>query len=249
MEDAAEQRLSSPRMEVVYVPADEHVDRDEGLEIAGRWLRSQAKSSSRPRPVIVVPVRDSIGHSPVLQRLAGEYEWATALTIHDVTTFRNAVLACWPSRKTLARIQDAHPRAVCVCEWREEETADWLVAHNARDLTGRGPMRASEMPDAIVQVALEDLTRSVNLHTNLVQTDDHEHAILMLRLLIRHDHRIDSDALYRWAIANRWPGRGAAKLKQLAEEVLAGRRHVIRERRPFSDDTYEWWKKEAAAKP
>lgn len=229
------------------MPADEHVDRDEGLQLAGRWVKRTAKGWSDV--AIIVPVRDSLDHSKVLAELASEYPWATARTIHDIDIFGHVVVAAWPSRKTLERIQEMRPRALCVLEWREEETRDWLSAQSARDLSGRAPAPASAViTDAVVCVALEDLTRSVNLHTNLVQTDDHEHAILMLRLLVAHDHAIHPDQLYRWAIANGWPGRGAARLQRLAEEVLAGHRHVIRERQPFGDDVYQWWQNEAAKK-
>jgi hypothetical protein len=213
------------------------------LRIAARWVEERRV---RPGNVgIVVSVQDAIDRSPVLRELASRYAWASLRTLQDLPA-RSVILAVWPSRKMLERVVELRPSAVCVLEWRVDQSRDWLGAHGARDLSGRAPALATgDVADPVTRVALEELALFANPVNALVQTDDRDHAILTLRELIAHHHAIRPDELYRWAIARGWDGHMATNLRKLAEEMLAGRRHRVT-RPPFGEGVYRAWQRKAA---
>jgi hypothetical protein len=233
-------------MEVVFVPDPDHIDRDDGLLLALSWLEDQAKSGG---VLIVVPVQQSLTYAPILERVTARFPVTTERTLRNASISGRAVLAIWPSQKSLEDISRDRPRSMCVVQWVPEQTNDWLKAQRARDLSGTAPaLGDASVSDPIVLAALEDMAGSVNPGNVLVQTNDREHAILTLRLLHDRAHEIDPDELYRWAISIGWEGKGATNLKKLAAEVLAGVKHRIRERQPFGDDTYQAWKRQAASR-
>jgi hypothetical protein len=230
-------------MAVVYVP--EHIDREGALGLAARWLDREA--NDRRDAVIVVPVRESLGHSPALSRLASRYRVETTRTISKAGLPRRVVLAVWASSDMLAKISRGLPRSVCIVQWREEESNDWPAAHDAQDLSGKAaPLETPEIADPIVRVALTGLTSDINLGNRLHQPEDHDLAVSTLQLLNRHDHGLDPDEIYRWSLAHEWPDDGAVNLKKLVEELLGGRRHRVRFRAPLGEDTYRFWEKKAA---
>lgn len=234
-------------MEVVYVPGIEVLERDEGLELAAAWLRSQ--KARRSDVVIVLPVRGSAEHAEALLRRVPEYRVETSRTIHAAAPARGIVVAVWPREDTLAEIARFGPRGVCVVQWMPEHTKDWLAAHSARDLSGRGPaLSKATISDPVVREALEDLTRSVNLGTALAQIEDRDSAILTLHLLHDRGHGLEPDELYRFAIAAGWNARGAKRLREIASEVLDGRQHRTHTLRRYGDDVYRYWQNEAAKK-
>ena len=83
------------------------------------------------------------------------------------------------------------------------------------------------MSDPVVLQAMRGLTSFINLRNNLVTSDDRDQPIQVLRVLIKYDRRVNQNELYQWALANEWTGKGADRLKTLAEEVLAGKRHRV----------------------
>lgn len=232
-------------MKVVYIPGPPRVERDNALKLALRWVEQEA-NGRRVNVLVVVPVRDSPGHSDVLSRIVGRYQWETARTLRASAAHASVMLAVWPSPDTLATIRDLRPHAVCVVQWTDEKTNDWLAAHSAEDLSGRAsPLPAPAIADPIVRVAVQDLTRSINLGNRLYQPEDHDLAVLTLHLLHQHGHALDPDELYRWAIANGWPDEGAENLRKLIREVLDGRRHRVRTRAPLKDDAYRYRERKA----
>jgi hypothetical protein len=229
-------------LKVVYVPGPPRVDRDKGLELAERWLQREAPNARDV--LIVVPILDSIGRSPALVRLAGTYHAETERTLRGAA--KRVVLAVWPTMKTLAKISSSRPRALCVLQWTEEHTNDWLAAAAARDLSGRAPsLKSATIADPIVRAAAEEMASSINLNNLLYQRDDRDQAILTLRLLHERGRAFDPDELFRWAIATGWPGEGAENLRRFGEEILAGRRHGTT-RADFGDDVYRYWERKAS---
>jgi hypothetical protein len=232
-------------VKVVYVPAEPAVERDEALQIAARWVEHES-AGRHGKVLVVVPVRNSIDHSDVLARILARYrDWETTQTVGHNVGRADVVLAVWASADMLEKISARRPRAICVVQWREEESNDWLSAHAGEDLSSRAPgLEPPTIADPIVRVAIQGMTQSVNLNNRLYQVEDRDAAILTLRLLHKRDHALHPDEIYRWALAHGWPDEGARNLREIAQELLAGRKH--RTTRPdYGDDVYGYWKKEA----
>jgi hypothetical protein len=157
------------------------------------------------------------------------------------------VLAIWASADMLEKISEMRPDAVCVVQWREEESEDWLAAHGAVDLSGTAPepLRSAAIADPVARVAWESAGQFINPGNRLYRAEDRDTAVETLGVLDEHDHRIDPDELFRWAIAKGWPDEGARNLRNLAAERLAGKRNRVQTLRSYGEDVYAHWKREA----
>jgi hypothetical protein len=229
-------------MDVYHLP--EEMERDEALRHAWEWLNERR---SRER-LVIVPVRDSIGHSPVLLQIASRVQTETAQTFWKLAhELRGAtVLVVWPSKKTLEELQERQPAEVLVVPWRVEESDAWLQAHSSTPLLGGPALDKPTISDLVVLEAMKSLTNFINPHNNLVTYDDRDEAIRVLRVLIQYRRRVNPDELYQWGLANGWTGKGANRLQLLATEILAGKRHRIHSSSPpLGLDIIKYWEEQA----
>lgn len=238
-----------PRMQVTHPPCmkvyhiEEEIERDEALEHAWRWLEERR---GRDR-LVVVPVSNSIGHSPVLAAITSRIPWETHRTFWKSGNLRDAVIAVvWPSKEILHEVQEKRPAEVLVLPWRTEESDAWLRAYSSASLLGGPALGVSAISDPVVRVAMERLTSFTNLNNVLVQSEDRDEAIRTLRVLVRFRRDFRPDELYEWALAHKWPGEGAARLKKFAEEIIGGKRHRLQTPEPdFGAEQITWWEKQA----
>jgi len=231
-------------MNVYHLPAPEEMNRDAALRQALEWLDERR---SRDR-LVIVPVRQSVGYSPVLSWIASRVRTETAQTFRKAAAgLRGAtVLVVWPSKETLQELQEWQPEEVLVVPWQVEESEAWLQAHSSTPLLGGPALDKPTISDPVVLAAMKDLTSFVSLHKNLVTYDDRDYAIQVLRALIGARRRVNPDELYEWALANGWTGKGADRLQVLAREVLAGKRHRIHGSSPsLGRDAIRWWEEKA----
>ena len=231
-------------MNVYHLPGPEQMNRDGALRQALEWLDER---HSRNR-LVIVPVRQSVGYSPVLSRIASRVRTETARTFRKAAAgLRGAtVLVVWPSKETLQELQEWQPGEVLVVPWRVEESYAWLQAHSSTPLLGGPALDKPTISDPAVLEAMKDVTSFVSLHKNLVTYDDRDYAIQVLRAVIGARRRVNPDELYEWALANGWTGKGADRLQVLAREVLAGKRHRIHGSSPsLGRDAIRWWEEKA----
>lgn len=232
------------RMDVYHLPAPDEMDRDEALRHAWEWLHERR---SRDR-LVIVPVRQSVGHSPVLLQIASRMRTETARTFGKAAgSFRQAaVLVVWPSKETLEELQERQPAEVLVVPWRLEESDAWLQAHSSTPLLGGPALDKPTISDPVVLEAMKSLTNFINPRNNLVTCDDHDEAIRVLQVLVQYRRTVNPDELYRWALASGWTGKGAARLKKFAEEIHAGKRHRLYSPSPArGHESIEWWENKA----
>lgn len=229
-------------MDVYHVPDD--VERDDALRLAWSWLDERR---ARPR-LVIVPVRDSVGHSPVLRAIASRVRTETSRTLYGSGAVRrdSAVAIVWPSRGTLDEVAGHRPAEVLVLPWRTEQSDGWLRAHGSQPVTGGTPLPSPGISDPVVHAGMRDVTAWINLNNNLVQSEDRDYAVLALRTLHEQGHRLDGEELETWALANGWEGKAAARLRTYAEEVVAGKRHRISSLSPrLGAESYVHWLTEA----
>ena len=109
-------------------------------------------------------------------------------------------------------------------KWIESDCREWLAAREAIDVTA--PERVPPTPtikDGVVLVAMEGLTRGVNLSTGLGHSMDRMRTIGWLEYLKRWGHDLDAEEIVSWALANGWSQAGTAELRDIVERLNAGR--------------------------
>ena len=224
----------------------DEIERDEALSLAWEWLRDRDRRDS----LLIIPVRQSIGYSPVLSYMASRVRTETARTFwKSVAALREAsVLVVWPSKETLHVLQDMQPGEVLVVPWRVEESDAWLRAHSSTPLAGSPALDTPSLADPVVLAAMKDVANFVNMRNNLVTYDDRDYAIETLRALVNAHRRVNPDELYAWSLASGWTGKGAQRLRVLATEVLAGKRHRTHNPSPLlRTDIITRWEEKAEA--
>jgi len=88
------------------------------------------------------------------------------------------------------------------------------------------------------------LTALVNHANQLAGSMDRRDAVNVLLTLHDGGHRLDPAALYAWALASGWPAGGATRLKELATDIVGGRRPRA-DRRALRPDILTVWRQEA----
>lgn len=199
--------------------------------------------------------------APGKQNIAGNTVLAEFCRRADVrvATWRTAasgwgggpVLAAWPSRDKLAEIADHHGiRALCVVPWADGEVDAWASAADPELLLGATLSAASTVIDPVVVEGLKSLTLMVNHSNNLAGALDKRDAVAVLTTLYRGQHRLDAEAIYAWALANGWPGRGAERLREIAHKISGGvRMRTGAGGNPLRPDALAQWRMNSSAEP
>ena len=158
------------------------------------------------------------------------------------------VLAAWPSRDKLAEIADHQGvRALCVVPWAEGEVDAWAAATDPELLLGAEQRAVRSVIDPVVVEGLRSLTLMVNHSNNLAGALDKRDAVAVLTTLHRGGHRLEAEAIYGWALANGWPGRGAERLREMAAKIDGGvRMRTGTGDSPLRPDALSHWREQAA---
>lgn len=111
-----------------------------------------------------------------------------------------------------------------VVPWAEGEVDAWAVTAGPELLLGAEGGSARPVIDPVVVEGLKSLTVMVNHGNSLAGGLDERDAVAVLTTLHRGGHRLDAEAVYAWALANGWPGRGAERLREMAQKISGGTR-------------------------
>jgi hypothetical protein len=150
--------------------------------------------------------------------------------------------------RQLAEIADHRGvRALCVVPWSEGEVDAWAAAVQPELLLGAEERPVRAIIDPVVVEGLKSLTLMVNHSNNLAGALDRRDAVAVLTTLHRGGHRLDAEAIYSWALANGWPGRGAERLREMALKIASGVRMRTGTRdNPLRSDALVRWREKAA---
>jgi hypothetical protein len=198
---------------------------EEDLAPAMTWAAQRA-DQLKCGITVVAPSKRHFSDTGVLARLPASIGRETPRTLGQVgNRTQPVVVSCWPNAKDLDNL-DGLPslKALVVVPWNEEEIGTWHNARRAVDLLGRRPPAPRPtISDPVVEVALTDLTKRVNLSTGLGHPDDRSAAIQALQILKRNRHQFQPDEVHAWAMANGWSADHARQLGEYAAGVLAGK--------------------------
>lgn len=199
-------------------------DSDDSLIVAIRWVLEQAHDNGG-MPLLYAPGKQNVIAREPVRAFAERYPTMTPRTRYTSDWRGGPVLAAWPDDKMLGEIGD-NPRttALCVVQWGEKPLA-WVAAAGAVSLspiTNESPSLPTM--DPIVRQGLIQLGQSVNHSNALTGSTDKADAVAFFRILVDNRLPIEADGLYAHALAEGWPERGAARLRDMAARVASGGR-------------------------
>lgn len=221
----------------------------EGVREGLRWVLAQAGRTGG-QVLIYSPGKQNLQRHEVLGPLLRDPRFAIG-TWRGIASgwYGGPVLATWPSRNKLAEIaDDQRTKALCVVPWVVGETDAWQAAHSPVLLGNAVALERSWSLDPVVIAGLHTLTGSVNHGNNLAGAMDRSDAVAVLKTLKGAGYSLAADGVYAWALAHGWPGRGAERLRQLAEDFEAGKRPQLKGPFPFRPDILDVWRQEAGSR-
>jgi len=200
-------------------------------------------------PLIISPARESEGRIVQMAPDAGRVIRQTFLTMFRSPWKGGPVLAVWADDKVLGQIDDDY-RVTAVCTVLDSLTHAplWLKARQPTEIGGSDSVLPPAVDlDPIARVALEQLTRHVNLGTGLTHPSDRGYAIETVQALHAGRRKLSPDDVHAWAAQHGWRPDGANDLRDLVIGVAAGKhyRHRGGTLRPASE-LLAIWKREAA---
>lgn len=211
-------------MQVYFVPHVEAVGGpDRAFEIGKDWLVAHALEGT---PFVLAPTLKQASYDDVRELTTVGVRSGIPKNFPPRDWAGGPVLAPWANARVTERLDRASKRitSVCVLKWIESDCKEWLAARGAIDVTA--PERVPASPtigDGVVLVAMEGLTRGVNLSTGLSHSMDRMVTISRLQYLKRWGHVLDVEEIVSWALANGWSHAGAADLRDIVARLNAGR--------------------------
>ncbi len=222
-------------------------DSDDSLIVAIRWVLQHAQANG-VTPLLYAPAKQSISYREPIRAFADRFPVMTPRIRYKNDWRGGPVLAVWVDDKMLGEIGD-NPRttALCAVQWGDKPLA-WVAAAGAVNLDPTTGGTTAPLPsiDPIVRQGLIQLGQAVNHSNALTGSMDKADAVGFFRLLVDNRLPIEPDALYAHALAEGWPERGAARLREMAVQVAKGGRpqgwNQLRWRAEVVDD----WRQAAA---
>lgn len=198
---------------------------DESLIRAIEWVLQRAKNSGGT-PLLYAPGKQNISYRDPISAFAKRYPVMTPRTRWSTDWRGGPVLAMWADDKMLGEIGDnTRTTALCAVQWGDRPLA-WVAATGATNLDPEAARETESLPpiDAVVLQRLMQLGHAVNHANALTGSMDKADAVSFFRLLVDNRLPVQPDALYAHALANGWPERGAARLREMATQVTKGGR-------------------------
>lgn len=230
-----------------YPTAYIHDESDESLIRAIQWVLQQATVGGGT-PLLYVPGKRNISYREPISAFAKRYPAMTPRTRWGTEWGGGPVLAAWVDDRMLGEIGDnTRTTALCAIPWGDRPLA-WVVATGAVNLEPSAAGSTASLPpiDPVVRQGLKQLGRSVNHANALSGSMDRADAVSFFRLLVDNRLPVQPDALYAYALADGWPERGAARLRDMATQVEKGGRPRGWNQMRWRAQVVDGWRQSAA---
>jgi hypothetical protein len=160
------------------------------------------------------------------------------------------ILVIYPTKRLLDKIDGlTEVTDVLVIPWTLEEVQFWVDTWSAIEL-GANPQAKTAKPfsNPIVEAALENLTRRVNLSTGITHPRDRSLTIELFKILRDNEISYNPDEVRAWLVLHGWNPEDADNVKQVAIDVLARKRLRSDGQSRWRKDILEIWKEGAKKK-
>jgi hypothetical protein len=198
-----------------------HPDKNRGAR-AIKWALDHLGPGEQP--LVWIGRKGDIANEPAFAAFAKTYPVMTGR--HGTSDPWNGgpVVAAWPNREQLADIAAmSRMTALVVLEWSPKDVAAWVAATNPEMLTPDGaPPPAPPVLDPVVAAALRACTHPVNASQSMSGTFDRRDVIRAIKTLRHGGVALDPEAMFAWALAHGWSGKGAESLREAVAKANAG---------------------------
>lgn len=159
--------------------------------------------------------------------------------------FAGPVLALYPTKELLDKI-DALPSVedIFVVPWIKVDIERWIGAWAPVEYESQEKMGKEHSPsfDPILTVALNDLSRSVNLSTGISHPSDRAKTIQLFQILVSNGVRYNPTEVRAWLVSQGgWKPKDANEVEEISRRCLEGKRYRT-ERKMWRDDIFMTWK-------
>ena len=241
--------------------------KDETVNLGLRWLELKSLATLYPEPGLFVSGLEqvdalaSVIGAPAAARLKKDKLLSlgsgtiTAQLLTNRTlprdSFEPPILAVWPDDKELREIELRRPFQLCVVPWREDLIREWLSDFQPQDYpaTAEGRTAPASKPmvaNPVVEAALGELNRRVNVETGLTHPLDRSAAINLFKILRGGEVDYTPAEIRTWAVNHGWQPKHAKQLEEVDQGTMEGR--PLRGRGgEWSEDSLARWRATAAA--
>ncbi|MBF4163548.1 hypothetical protein [Nocardioides acrostichi] len=225
-----------------YLPTHASMDDHAALHLGLDWLKQQPG-----KPLIMLSVASQVRNSRELEDASN---WAAVLTPRTrglPASQAGAALVAWahePSLAAVARIRGLE--SVCAFGLSSDEMTTWIGGHAAQDLTDLGRPAGTVALNPVVTVAMEEMTRTINLNNELTTAEEKAYFVRTLQVLRDGGYDLDVTQLSTWAVAHGWGAEVLPRFRELAEGVRSRRQFRLQDPWGPSADALARWKAIAA---
>lgn len=166
----------------------------------------------------------------LLQGKSIELQSGKNLILESQRTFQyrgasEIIIGIYVTKRMLNQIDSVRNAvAVIVVPWNMDEVVEWRETWNP-EIVGDAPtVRELLIENPVIEEALKALTISVNLSSGLSHPLDKASAVNLFHLLRDNRELYDSDSIRAWALRNGWTPSGADQLRDVAQDILDGKR-------------------------
>ncbi|HET8659167.1 MAG TPA: hypothetical protein VFM55_09235 [Micromonosporaceae bacterium] len=195
----------------------------QAIRAAIAWVHGQLEPGRQA--LVWTPNRSALMEHPDLVVFARRHTSMTRKTSSTMRWSGGPVLAGWPDTDALDELaEDRRVSALCVIPHGTlDEVAAWAARTGATRLGTAAVLPALATLDPVVERGLEALTGMVNHANNLAGVLDKRDAVNVLTTLHQGGYPLDPEAVHSWVLAHGWPARGAQRLREMCDKLVAGR--------------------------
>lgn len=172
-------------------------------------------------------VERMFGRDAPMQLRNGYNNNGTVLELHSHRTFSEygnecILVALGQNSTTLFELECIHRvRAIIALPWVQGECLDWASNLGAHDLNTDQLMDTYTLP-CVVERALEELTRSINITSGITHPSDERRAKTIIRALNKYNYELNVPAIKAYLVENNWTKHGMNTMAELISTINHG---------------------------
>lgn len=198
------------------------------LGLSRAWLACDSKSNVSGMIASVIgeqPAKALGKGQSVRVGQSGTMTLQTTLTL-PLSASGVAILACYPSKKLLDRLDGLRDAAVLiVVPWSESDVAQWVQAHGPVDVLGRTTTSVTTVSNLVVARALESISGVINFSTGVADPRDKDSVIDAFRILEEGGEAVSPDEVRAWLVQKGMKPEHANQIAAVAAAPGKFRKH------------------------
>ncbi|HUX56305.1 MAG TPA: hypothetical protein VMV77_04985 [Bacteroidales bacterium] len=152
------------------------------------------------------------------------FKFETKLTYKEFGNASDIVITCGIDSEDLFKIDDYYSvKYIIAVPWLRELTEKWIRTWDADEISGKTKSEKMPEPSPIIKIALQHLTRTINLSTGITHPSDNERAKTFIRALHKYEPELNPDIVGAYLIKElSWHTKHAKEIEKLIETLNNG---------------------------